>query len=372
MHKYFLTTYRYNVNQRTNSSEIMHFAKTRPTCIYYGFAIAGIKYARAPKVVIHRLFLVFWLYRRQFICRSYSPIFFSSLFYQSSLPDVTAAPAAIARVFVSRRFAATCPFTNTWVWSRLLAFKPLWFAVIVKGDIKMAKKNRTRGARQRRQKQRPPKSASAAAGGRRDCGRSGGCYAGGIQPARRCVYSIGFGNPLWWPSQVLVYRRLSPAWRSRGASDGGGVCQFCLSRLRTFHSESLDAVLERVRSGQILLIYIRLQTGSIPKPPGAARTALCAGQQGCSGRCAMCSSPGIPAIGEYSLLAKSAAGWRECAWSEQRRLYVLLQLGVDLEHLDGRPKRRRRLNADHPGQWRVSRRITGGRNPFDSPTCCRR
>lgn len=55
---------------------------------------------------------------------------------------------------------------------------------------------------------------------------------------------------------------------------------FACPGCETFHSESLDAILARVRSGQILFTYIPLQTGSIPNAPGAARAALCAGQQG--------------------------------------------------------------------------------------------
>lgn len=47
-----------------------------------------------------------------------------------------------------------------------------------------------------------------------------------------------------------------------------------------FHDTSFGAILERVRTGQVLFVYIPLQTGSIPNAPGAARAALCAGQQG--------------------------------------------------------------------------------------------
>ena len=47
-----------------------------------------------------------------------------------------------------------------------------------------------------------------------------------------------------------------------------------------FHSSSLDAILDRVRTGQILFTYVPLQTGSIPNAEGSARAALCAGQQG--------------------------------------------------------------------------------------------
>ena len=46
-----------------------------------------------------------------------------------------------------------------------------------------------------------------------------------------------------------------------------------------FHSDSFDAVLERVRSGQVLFTYVPLQTGSVPNAPGASRAALCAGEQ---------------------------------------------------------------------------------------------
>ena len=46
------------------------------------------------------------------------------------------------------------------------------------------------------------------------------------------------------------------------------------------HSQSFDALLERLRSGQIVYTYVPMQTGSIPNAPGAARAALCAGQQG--------------------------------------------------------------------------------------------
>ena len=48
----------------------------------------------------------------------------------------------------------------------------------------------------------------------------------------------------------------------------------------SFHSDSFDAVLERVKLGQVLFTYVPLNTGSIPNAPGASRAALCAGQQG--------------------------------------------------------------------------------------------
>lgn len=47
-----------------------------------------------------------------------------------------------------------------------------------------------------------------------------------------------------------------------------------------FHETSFESILDRVRIGQVLFVYVPLQTGSIPNAPGAARAALCAGQQG--------------------------------------------------------------------------------------------
>ena len=46
------------------------------------------------------------------------------------------------------------------------------------------------------------------------------------------------------------------------------------------HSDSFDAILDRVRGGQALYTYVPMQTGSIPNAQGAARAALCAGRQG--------------------------------------------------------------------------------------------
>lgn len=54
---------------------------------------------------------------------------------------------------------------------------------------------------------------------------------------------------------------------------------FACPGCEAFHSDSFDAVLERVRSGQALFTYVPLQTGSVPNAPGASRAALCAGQQ---------------------------------------------------------------------------------------------
>ena len=55
---------------------------------------------------------------------------------------------------------------------------------------------------------------------------------------------------------------------------------FACPGCESFHSDSLDAVLERVRDEQVLFTYVPLSTGSIPNAPGASRAALCVGQQG--------------------------------------------------------------------------------------------
>lgn len=55
---------------------------------------------------------------------------------------------------------------------------------------------------------------------------------------------------------------------------------FACPGCESFHSDSFDAVLERVKQGQVLFTYVPLNTGSIPNAPGASRAALCAGQQG--------------------------------------------------------------------------------------------
>lgn len=47
-----------------------------------------------------------------------------------------------------------------------------------------------------------------------------------------------------------------------------------------FHSTVFDELLPRIASGEINFTYVPLQTGSVPNPEGAARTALCAGEQG--------------------------------------------------------------------------------------------
>lgn len=55
---------------------------------------------------------------------------------------------------------------------------------------------------------------------------------------------------------------------------------FACPGCESFHSDSLDAVLERVKDEQVLFTYVPLNTGSIPNAQGASRAALCVGQQG--------------------------------------------------------------------------------------------
>ena len=55
---------------------------------------------------------------------------------------------------------------------------------------------------------------------------------------------------------------------------------FACPGCEVFHSESFQDVLDRVKAEQILFTYVPLQTGSVPNAEGAARAALCAGQQG--------------------------------------------------------------------------------------------
>jgi protein-disulfide isomerase len=53
-------------------------------------------------------------------------------------------------------------------------------------------------------------------------------------------------------------------------------CPSCL----TWHEDHSAEVIEHIRAGEISFTYVPLQTGSIPNAEGAAKVALCAGQQG--------------------------------------------------------------------------------------------
>lgn len=144
----------------------------------------------------------------------------------------------------------------------------------------MAKKNRTRGARQRRQKQR-----------RRNQRRLLLAVAVIVAVLAAAMLAVS-SQPVdvFIPSGLETrYDDLPRSLSIDGYPQLGDqeapvtveeYASFACPGCEVFHSESLDAILERVRSGQILFTYVPLQTGSIPNAPGAARTALCAGQQG--------------------------------------------------------------------------------------------
>lgn len=53
-------------------------------------------------------------------------------------------------------------------------------------------------------------------------------------------------------------------------------CTFC----EQFHADSFPALVERVKAGEISFTYVPMLTGSVPNAEGAARAALCAGEQG--------------------------------------------------------------------------------------------
>ena len=55
---------------------------------------------------------------------------------------------------------------------------------------------------------------------------------------------------------------------------------FACPGCEALHKDSFDALLERVRDGQVRFTYVPLNTGAVPNAEGASRAALCAGQQG--------------------------------------------------------------------------------------------
>ena len=144
----------------------------------------------------------------------------------------------------------------------------------------MAKKSRTRGARQRRQKQRRQNQ--------RRLLLAAVIIAAVLGAAMLAVSSQPVDVHV--PSDLEArYNDLPRSLSIDGYPQLGDqeapvtveeYASFACPGCESFHGESLDAILERVRIGQILFTYIPLQTGSIPNAPGAARTALCAGQQG--------------------------------------------------------------------------------------------
>ena len=144
----------------------------------------------------------------------------------------------------------------------------------------MAKKSRTRGARQRRQKQRRQNQ--------RRLLLAAVVIAAVLAAAMLVVSSQPVDVHV--PSDLEArYDELPRSLSIDGYPQLGDqeapvtveeYASFACPGCEAFHGASLDAILERVRIGQILFTYIPLQTGSIPNAAGAARTALCAGQQG--------------------------------------------------------------------------------------------
>lgn len=55
---------------------------------------------------------------------------------------------------------------------------------------------------------------------------------------------------------------------------------FSCPACRNWHESSLDDMLEQVRAGAVSFTFVPLQTGGVPNPAGAAKVALCAGEQG--------------------------------------------------------------------------------------------
>lgn len=67
-----------------------------------------------------------------------------------------------------------------------------------------------------------------------------------------------------------------------GSLDGIAVnvyTAFACDTCRSFHTDVMPALIERVREGDISLTFVPLRGGTISNPNGAVRSALCAGQQ---------------------------------------------------------------------------------------------
>lgn len=90
------------------------------------------------------------------------------------------------------------------------------------------------------------------------------------------------------PDLSMRYEDLSQSFSVEGYPQLGDLnapvtlteyASFACPGCEALHSDSFDAILDRVRIGQVLFTYIPMQTGSIPNAQGAARSALCAGRQ---------------------------------------------------------------------------------------------
>ncbi len=144
----------------------------------------------------------------------------------------------------------------------------------------MAKKSRTREARQRRQKQRRQNQRLLLL-----------VFIVAVAVVGIAVFVVS-NQPVeaFIPDDLSaryegIERSNSPKGYPRlGNADAPVTMEeyasFACPGCESFHSDSLDAVLERVKQGQVLFTYVPLNTGSIPNAPGASRAALCVGQQG--------------------------------------------------------------------------------------------
>ncbi|MCY3780620.1 MAG: thioredoxin domain-containing protein [Chloroflexi bacterium] len=82
-----------------------------------------------------------------------------------------------------------------------------------------------------------------------------------------------------------IKRSFSPAGYPRlGDADAPVTVEeyasFACPGCESLHKDSFDALLERVRDGQVRFTYVPLNTGAVPNAEGASRAALCAGRQG--------------------------------------------------------------------------------------------
>ncbi len=144
----------------------------------------------------------------------------------------------------------------------------------------MAKRSRTREARQRRQKQRRQNQRLIAL----------------VLIVAVAVVGIAVLVVSNQPVDAVIPAELSARYEDLERSNSRDgyprlgkadapvtmeeYASFACPGCEAFHSDSFDAVLARVKAGQVLFTYVPLNTGSIPNAPGASRAALCAGQQG--------------------------------------------------------------------------------------------
>lgn len=103
----------------------------------------------------------------------------------------------------------------------------------------------------------------------------------------------------------------------------------------TFYRDSFPALLDRVRTGEIRVIFVPLITGTIPGGRGAARAALCAGDQGAFWRYHdllfgwQAEFPTEPFVGDRLLAGGAQTGIDTSAWNN-----CLLADQVDLRLQD--------------------------------------